>query len=92
MGNSGLKSCGLERIGLQDLESSYGRSCNVLISVGTSEIVRPAADIPEIALASGATVIHVNTADFCVGAPNELMLMGLATRVLPALLQQIPFT
>ncbi|WP_236273264.1 Sir2 family NAD-dependent protein deacetylase [Pseudomonas congelans] len=65
------------------------KNCDVLISVGTSGFVRPAADIPEIALASGATVIHVNTADVCLGAPNELMLMGSAAQILPALLQAI---
>ncbi|MCF5714914.1 NAD-dependent deacylase [Pseudomonas tremae] len=63
------------------------KNCDVLISVGTSGFVRPAADIPEIALASGATVIHVNIADVCLGAPNELMLMGSAAQILPALLQ-----
>lgn len=68
------------------------RSCNVLISVGTSGVVTPAADIPEIALASGATVIHVNIVDVCLGAPNELMLTGPAARVLPALLEAIPST
>lgn len=36
------------------------RSYDVLVSVGTSGVVRPAADIPEIASAAGATVIHVN--------------------------------
>ncbi|WP_046070205.1 MULTISPECIES: SIR2 family NAD-dependent protein deacylase [Pseudomonas] len=66
------------------------KNCDVLISVGTSGIVRPAADIPEIASTSGATVIHVNIADVCLGAPNELMLMGSAEQVLPALLQATP--
>ncbi|MDR6605933.1 NAD-dependent deacylase [Pseudomonas synxantha] len=65
-------------------------NCDALISVGTSGVVRPAADIPEIALASGATVIHVNIADVCLRAPNELMLMGAAAQVLPALLQATP--
>lgn len=66
------------------------RDCDVLISVGTSGIVRPAADIPEIALASGATVIHINIRDVCLGAPNELMLIGSASQVLPALLHATP--
>jgi NAD-dependent deacetylase len=68
------------------------RNCDVLISVGTSGIVRPAAEIPEIALAFGATVIHVNIADVYLGAPNELMLFGSAAKVLPALLQASPST
>lgn len=67
------------------------RNCDVLISVGTSGIVRPAADIPEIALAAGATVIHVNLEDVCLGEPNELMLLGSATELLPALLTKNDF-
>jgi NAD-dependent deacetylase len=62
------------------------KSCNVLISVGTSGVVRPAADIPEIAMAAGATVIHVNLSDVALGNPNELMLVGPAAKVLPLLL------
>lgn len=66
------------------------KNCDILISVGTSGFVRPVADIPEIALASGATVIHVNIVDVCLGSPNELMLMGSASQVLPALLHATP--
>lgn len=74
------------------LESSYGRR---------QELRRPDlrgdfrsrqawADIPEIALSSGATVIHVNIADVCLRSPNELMLIGAAAQVLPELLQATP--
>jgi NAD-dependent deacetylase len=69
---------------------SLVRSCDVLISVGTSGIVTPAADIPGVALSSGATVIHVNTVDVSAGAQNELMLIGKATEVLTKLSGLIP--
>ncbi|GGJ86867.1 hypothetical protein GCM10009304_11110 [Pseudomonas matsuisoli] len=65
------------------------KSCDVLFSVGTSGIVMPAADIPAIALASGATVIHVNIADVSLGNPNELMLIGRAADMLPHLLSSL---
>lgn len=65
------------------------KSCDVLISVGTSGIVTPAADIPGIALFAGATVIHINTADVSNGEQNELMLIGKATEVLTKLYAQI---
>ncbi|QJI37964.1 SIR2 family NAD-dependent protein deacylase [Pseudomonas sp. ADAK13] len=65
------------------------KSCDVLISVGTSGVVRPAADIPEIAMAAGATVIHVNLSDVALGNPNELMLVGSAAKLLPLLLLAI---
>jgi len=61
---------------------ALAKSCDVLISVGTSGIVTPAADIPRLALLSGATVIHVNTEHVSTGAENELMLVGKATEVL----------
>jgi NAD-dependent deacetylase len=67
------------------------KGCDVLLSVGTSGVVRPAADIPEIALAVGATVIHVNLEDVALGKPNELMLLGSATEILPALLTKVAF-
>lgn len=64
---------------------SLVKNCDVLISVGTSGIVTPAAHLPEIALSSGATVIHVNTVDVGLGNPNELMIIGKATEVLSQL-------
>jgi NAD-dependent deacetylase len=61
------------------------KSCDVMISVGTSGIVTPAADISRLAFSSGATVVHVNTKDVRTGAQNELMLMGKATELLTSL-------
>lgn len=66
------------------------KSCDVLVSIGTSGMVTPASDIPNIALSSGATVIHVNTADVSTGALNELMLIGKATEVLTKLYALLP--
>lgn len=66
------------------------KSCDVLISVGTSGIVTPAAEIPRLALSHGATVIHVNTEDVSTGAQNELMLIGKATEVLTKLCALLP--
>ncbi|QAY83354.1 NAD-dependent deacetylase [Pseudomonas arsenicoxydans] len=60
-----------------------------MVSVGTSGIVMPAAGLPDLALASGASVIHVNTADVAMGDQKELMLIGSAAEVLPALLERI---
>ncbi|GLK90785.1 hypothetical protein GCM10017655_38490 [Pseudomonas turukhanskensis] len=65
------------------------KNCDVLISVGTSGVVMPAANIPEIALAAGATVIHVNLIDVSLGGTKELMLIGKATVVLSELLNSI---
>jgi len=66
--------------------SRAARKCDVMLSVGTSGVVRPAADLPEIALASDAVVIHVNTLDVSMNGPNEIMLKGPAEKILPQLI------
>jgi NAD-dependent deacetylase len=63
------------------------RACDLLVSVGTSGVVMPAAGIPDMALAVGATVIHVNLEDVGMDGADEIMLEGPAGVVLPALLQ-----
>lgn len=65
------------------------KNCDLLISVGTSGIVMPAAGLPDLALASGSSVIHVNKADVAMGEQKELMLIGAAADVLPMLLEKI---
>jgi NAD-dependent deacetylase len=45
----------------------------------------PAAKLPDLALAVGAVVIHLNTIDVAMGEPNELMLIGQAGQVMPRL-------
>ena len=65
------------------------KDCDLLISVGTSGIVMPAAGLPDLALASGASVIHVNKADVAMGEQKEFMLVGAAAEVLPMLLERV---
>ena len=65
------------------------KDCDLLISVGTSGIVMPAAGLPDLALSSGASVIHVNKADVAMGDQKELMLIGAAAEVLPMLLEEL---
>ncbi len=62
------------------------RHCDVLLSIGTSGVVMPAASLPDLALAAGAFVIHINPIDVCMDEPKEMMLIGDAGQVLPALL------
>lgn len=63
------------------------KDCDVLVSVGTSGIVTPASDLPDIAFGLYKTVIHVNTIDQGVGEHelNEISLVGKATEVLTRL-------
>jgi NAD-dependent deacetylase len=65
------------------------KECDVLISIGTSGVVMPAASIPQLALKRGGVVIHVNVADVLIGDTNELMLTGSAADVLPKLVRSV---
>jgi NAD-dependent deacetylase len=62
-------------------------SCDVFISIGTSNLVWPAAELPAVALASGATVVIVNPE--MAGQPEPgskcIHIAGAAGEVLPRL-------
>jgi NAD-dependent deacetylase len=59
--------------------------CDVLLTVGTSGIVYPAAEIPKIAARSGAAVIQVNPEPTPLDRVSTVNLRGTAAHVLPAL-------
>ncbi|MGW5668369.1 SIR2 family NAD-dependent protein deacylase [Micromonospora sp. NPDC003776] len=59
--------------------------CDVLLAVGTSGVVYPAAEIPRVARRSGATVIQVNPAPTPLDRVAAVNLRGTAAQVLPAL-------
>ncbi len=59
--------------------------CEVLLVVGTSSLVYPAAAVPDIALASGARVIEINLDATPLSARASISLRGLAGDLLPAL-------
>lgn len=61
-------------------------TCDVLLSVGTSNLVVPAASLPWMAAAGGATVVVVNTtAEGQRRGPGIHFALGAAGTVLPAL-------
>lgn len=64
------------------------QSCDVMLSIGTSGVVMPAASLIDLALAARATVIHINPVDVSMGRASELMLIGQAGQVLPSLITQ----
>lgn len=72
------------------LEQAFGvaRSCDVLLSVGTSSLVYPAADIPIRAHAAGAIVVQVNPNTTDLDVIAYLNLRGTAGVVLPALVER----
>ena len=60
-------------------------ACDVLLSVGTSAVVYPAAEIPRLAARRGATVIQVNPQTTPLDGIATVNLRGSAAQVLPAL-------
>lgn len=72
-------------------EEAWGKAlaaaedCHFFLSVGTSGIVYPAAELTLRALGRGATVVHVNPARFEISR-QEHFLEGRASEMLPALL------
>lgn len=61
------------------------RSADVVLVVGSSQLVYPAAGLPEIAQAKGAFVIEVNTEDTPLTPYADLSLRGTAADLVPAL-------
>lgn len=60
--------------------------CDLFLSVGTSGIVYPAAELPLRALGRGATVVHINPARFEVSS-QEHFLEGSASEMMGSLLR-----
>lgn len=61
-------------------------ACDLLISVGTSGVVYPAAEIPQVAWRAGATVLHINPAPGPLHGERDFALASAAGVALPALL------
>ena len=65
------------------------RTCDVLLSIGTSGLVYPAAALPSIAKASGATVVVINPNVTDQDQQATYCLRGAAGEVLPALVDNV---
>jgi len=66
------------------------RSAEVVLVVGTSSLVYPAAALPRIARAAGAFVIEVNTEPTPLTSSADVSLRGPAAELMPALLAGAP--
>jgi NAD-dependent deacetylase len=65
-------------------------AADVMIVVGTSAIVYPAAGLPELALSRGTSVIEVNPESTPLSAGATITIRDTASRALPGLLQRLP--
>jgi NAD-dependent deacetylase len=64
-------------------------ACDVFLSIGTSNVVEPAASLPWLAAKHGATVIVINPAmDGQRTGPSVLQLAGNAAALVPRLVER----
>jgi NAD-dependent deacetylase len=68
---------------------SLARECDVLLVVGTSGLVWPAAEIPFLAARSGSTVIEINPEPSEITSVADIFLSGPAGVVLPELVRRL---
>jgi NAD-dependent deacetylase len=66
------------------------RSADLLVVVGTSAVVYPAAGLPELALAQGTVVVEVNPEATPLSASVTATVREPASTALPRLLQELP--
>ncbi|OBF20776.1 NAD-dependent deacylase [Mycobacterium kubicae] len=66
------------------------QAADVMVVVGTSAIVYPAAGLPELALASGTAVIEVNPEPTPLTSSVTLSIRESASIALPGLLERLP--
>lgn len=66
---------------------AMARRCDLMLVIGTSAEVYPAAALPSIAKAAGALVIEINPNATALSATADYTLRGPAGSVLPALVQ-----
>ena len=64
-------------------------ACDVMLVVGTSGVVYPAAAMPLLAAEAGATVIDVNPESDALSAAADIFLQGPGGEVLPALVAAV---
>jgi NAD-dependent deacetylase len=72
-----------------DLALRASAGCDVFLSIGTSAVVHPAADLPFQALRRGATVVEINPQPTPLTAQAQFALAGAAGVVLPALVKAL---
>ena len=63
--------------------------CEVFLSIGTSTLVYPAADLPFLALRKGALVVEINPQPTPLSQAANFSLRGAAAALLPALLNAL---
>ncbi len=81
-----------ESLSQDELREAFAKAeeCDVILVVGTSGIVQPAASIPMVAKSHGASVIEINLEPTPISQIADVTLLGPAGEVLPNLWKKIP--
>jgi NAD-dependent deacetylase len=72
-----------------DRAQALGAACDVMLVVGTSGVVYPAAALPLLAAEAGATVIDVNPERDALTAGADIFLQGPGGEVLPEIVASV---
>lgn len=75
-----------------DTARAAAKACDVMLVVGTSGIVYPAAELPQVAQAHGATVIDVNPEPSALSGMADIFLQGPSGEILPRLVDAMQRT
>jgi NAD-dependent deacetylase len=75
--------------GALEAASEATRGCELFISIGTSSLVYPAAELPYLALEGGATLIEINPNETPLTPHADCALRASAGEVLPDLLEAL---
>ncbi|UCC73759.1 MAG: NAD-dependent deacylase [Gemmatimonadota bacterium] len=75
--------------GLFQQAETLSRACDVMLVIGTSGMVQPAAGLPFVAEAGGATVVEVNTEPSQVSHYASIFLQGPAGEILPQIVARL---
>jgi NAD-dependent deacetylase len=80
-----------EALPVDAISKAFGAAeqCDVLLSIGTSNLVQPAASIPFTALQHGATVVEINPNPTPLTEQVTFSILGQAGQILPTLIQQL---
>ena len=80
-----------EQLPQEALEKSFylAEKADVFLAIGTSAQVRPAADLPIVALQNGAYLIEINRTRTGLTSYTHLNLNGKSSEILPKLLKEI---
>jgi len=72
-----------------DRALEVAQQCDVMLVVGTSGVVEPAASLPQIARSAEAKVIEVNPEPSMITADANFFLQGKSGEILPALVEAV---